>query len=171
MTQEIPEDSWPTIPIVSPKTESTKFMGEILDLDDEDTVDIILDFYHETLIPQLACAPDGSSSAHPQKGWMMSPEPPRKAVVIYDEKGMRGVWILKEGQIYYPCATVEDISGVFRALWAESIQHFDHVWGSTSNPVIMAFAQAAVQKTRWYGTPEVNDERIEWRRPDADIGS
>lgn len=162
----VPEDGWPAIPVLAPyETENPSFETTLLDMSDETAIDELLEFYVEKLIPQLACSPDGSLSPHPQKGWLMSHQSPKVVVVCRAEGELRGAWILKEGQIYYPCATVECIAAIFRSLWDETIQHFDYVWGSTKNPVIMAFAKKAVRVPRSPNSPAVNNEKLEWRKP------
>lgn len=166
---QVPEDGWPEVPVVAPYEyeQLPVFETELLDLGVEGLAEEVIQFYEDTLIPQLACAPDGSSSPHPQLGWLMSLSEPRHVVVCKIDGTLRGAWIIKRNQIYYPCATVEYIAPIFRALWDETIKHFDYVWGDTQNPVIMAFAQKAVRIPKSPNSPEVNDQRLEWRKPDA----
>lgn len=165
--ENVPEGGWPTVPVLAPyeTPDAPEFETGVVDPTDEEAVDEVLQFYVDALIPQLACAPDGSLSPHPQKGWVMSVQQPKTIVVCRDKGELQGAWIMKEdGQIFYPCATVEFIAAIFRALWDETIKHFDYVWGDTRNPVIMAFAQKAVRIPRSPNSPTVNDERLEWRR-------
>lgn len=167
MTSEIPEGGWPAPPVVAPyEYESLPtFETGLFDQHEPGAIEEILKFYHDTLIPQLACAQDGSSTPWPQEGWLLSDGAERTVVVCRIDGELRGAWIIKRDQIYYPCATVEYIAPIFRALWDETIKHFDYVWGDTKNPVIMAFAQKAVRIPRSPNSPEVNDQRLEWRRP------
>jgi hypothetical protein len=165
--ENVPEGGWPTVPVLAPyeTPDVPEFETGVVDPTDEEAVDEVLQFYIDSLIPQLACSPDGTLSPHPQKGWVMSTQQPKTIVVCRVDGQLQGAWIMKEnGQIFYPCATVEFIAAIFRALWDETIKHFDYVWGDTRNPVIMAFAQKAVRIPRSPNSPTVNDERLEWRR-------
>lgn len=166
MTESIPEGGYPEIPIVAPDeySELPVFETGLVDMSDESAIEEVIQFYVATLIPQLACSPDGSLSPHPQSGWLKSGEPPRTIVTCRVDGELRGAWIVKESGIYYPCATIDFIAPIFRALWDESIKHFDYLWGDTRNPVIMAFAKKAVRVPRSPNSPEVNDQRLEWRR-------
>lgn len=168
MTTDIPEGGWPEVPVVAPYEYETlpEFETGLFDLSTEEAVCDLIKFYEDTLIPQLACSPDGTLSPHPQHSWLMSSDTnsPRTAVVCRIDGELRGAWIIKRDQIFYPCATVEFIAPIFRALWDESIKHFDYIWGDTQNPVIMAFAQKAVRIPRSPNSPTVNDQRLEWRR-------
>lgn len=163
---QIPEGGWPEVPVIAPYEYSSlpDFEPGLMDSSDEAAVDELLAFYKTTLIPQLACAPDGSASPHPQKGWLMSGESIRTPVTIRVNDELVGAWILRNNGIYYPCAQLEFIAPIFRALWDETIKHFDYVWGDTRNPVIMAFAKKAVRIPRSPNSPVVNDEKLEWRR-------
>lgn len=165
-TPDIPEGGYPEIPVIAPYEYATLLTFEtgLVDMSDESAIEEVIQFYVATLIPQLACAPDGSLSPHPQPGWVRSQEPPRTIVTVRVDGEMRGAWIIKKNQIFYPCATIDFIAPIFRALWDETIKHFDYVWGDTQNPVIMAFAQKAVRIPRSPNSPEVNDQRLEWRR-------
>jgi len=167
MTQNIPEGGWPTIPVLAPyETPGVpQFEMGLLDPTDEAAVDELLAFYDEALIPQLACVQDGSTDPHPQKGWVMSPGSPRTVVTCRVDGELRGAWIVKEEQIFYPCATIEFIAAIFRALWVETIQHFDYVWGSTKNPIILEFAKKAEHVPRNWMDATVKHDRLEWRRP------
>lgn len=166
----LPADGWPTIPVVGVSAGAPQLVGELVDPADDDLLDEVLAFYRDALVPQLACSPDGTLEPWPQRSWVQSPEPPRVIVAVRDETGvLRGCWILKDlgsdgACIYYPVATIDAIAAVFRALWDETIRHFDYVWGDTSNPVIMAFAQKAVRVPPTPGSPTVTDSRLEWRR-------
>lgn len=169
MTIDIPEGGWPAVPVLAPYEipNVPTFETAVVDSQDEELVDEILDFYQATLIPQLACSPDGSMSPHPQKGWLMSDGAPRVPVTCRVDSELVGAWIIRNNGIYYPCATVDFIAPIFRALWDETINHFDYVWGDTRNPVIMAFAKKAVRIPRSPNSPTVTDEKLEWRRSDA----
>lgn len=159
------EQEWPKIPVVAPGDKPEEFTGEVLDLTDEKNVDALLDFYKIILVPQLACATDGSHPAIPQKPWVTAEG--RTAIVVRDINGvMRGSWIIKNNGIYYPCATIDNVALIFRELWDETIQHFDYLWGTTTNPVIMEFAAKAVRKTKTPGRPTLNGDKLEWRRPE-----
>lgn len=166
MTQEIPEGGWPEVPVVAPYEFPTlpDFETGLMDSTDGEAVDELLEFYKTTLIPQLACAPDGSSSPHPQKGWVMSEGATRTPVTCRVNGELVGAWIIRNSGIYYPCSTVDYIAPIFRSLWDETIKHFDYVWGDTRNPVIMAFAKKAVRIPRSPDSPTVTDEKLEWRR-------
>jgi hypothetical protein len=163
----IPEGGYPEIPIVAPYEYDAvpTFDTGLVDMQSESAIEEVIQFYVATLIPQLACAPDGALSPHPQEGWIKSESSPRTIVTCRVDGELRGAWIIKDNGIYYPCATIDFIAPIFRALWDETIKHFDYVWGDTSNPVIMAFAQKAVRTPRSPNSPEVNDRRLEWRRP------
>lgn len=80
------------------------FETELLDIQQEGLAEEVIRFYEDTLIPQLACAPDGSSSPHPQIGWLKSESDPRHIVACKIDGELRGAWIIKRNQIYYPCA-------------------------------------------------------------------
>ena len=166
MTVEIPEGGYPEIPVVAPYEYDAlpTFETGLVDMSDESAIEEVIQFYVATLIPQLACAPDGALSPHPQPGWLTSQNPPRQVVECRVDGVLRGTWVVKDSGIYYPCATIDFIAPIFRALWDESIKHWDYLWGDTRNPVIMAFAQKAVRVPRSPNSPEVNDQRLEWRR-------
>jgi hypothetical protein len=167
MTNEIPEGGWPSIPILAPyETPAVPTFETSLITDlDESIVDEILAFYKTTLIPQLACAPDGMNSPYPGKGWLMSSQQKKWFVICRADDVLRGVWVVKQdGQIFYPCATIDYIAAIFRALWVETIQHFDYVWGSTENPIILEFAKKAEHVPRNSMDATVSDGRLEWRR-------
>ena len=166
MTVDIPEEGWPEVPVVAPYEyeELPEFETKLLDPTNPEEVDAVVQFYKDTLIPQLACSPDGLLDPHPSSGWISSTGSPRTIVVSMVDDQLRGAWIIKDNGIYYPCATVEHIAPIFRSLWDETIKHFDYVWGSTANPVIMAFAQKAVRIPRSPNSPTVTDEKLEWRR-------
>lgn len=166
VTEQNPEGDWPELTVVAPYEyeELPVFETGLVDMSNESEIEEVIQFYVETLIPQLACAPNGEVSPHPQKGWVMSETPPRTIVTVRVDGELRGAWIVKANQIYYPCATIDFIAPIFRALWDETIKHYDYVWGDTRNPVIMAFAQKAVRIPRSPNSPEVNDQRLEWRR-------
>lgn len=166
MTVEIPEGGYPEIPVVAPYEYDAlpTFETGLVDMSDESAIEEVIQFYVATLIPQLACAPDGALSPHPQPGWLTSQSPPRQVVECRVDGVLRGTWVIKASGIYYPCATIDFIAPIFRALWDESIKHWDYLWGDTRNPVIMAFAQKAVRVPRSPNSPEVNDQRLEWRR-------
>lgn len=167
MTVEIPEGGWPSIPVLAPYEipDIPRFDTSPVDAQDEEAIDELLEFYHATLIPQLACAPDGSASPHPQKGWLMSGESSRTPIVSRVDGELVGAWIIRNNGIYYPCSQIDFIAPIFRSLWDETIKHFDYVWGDTSNPVIMAFAQKAVRIPRSPNSPTVTDDKLEWRKP------
>lgn len=153
---------WPTIPVTAPKGGGPPLKGEVLDVVDEATAAELEAWYRATLVPQLACVTTGLFPALPTANFITQ----QSAVVVRRDGELVGAWILKDGdEILYPCAVLDDVAGIFRALWRATVEARDYVWGSTTNPVIMAFAQAALQKVRWWGSPDVNDKRIEWRRP------
>lgn len=167
MTTEIPEGGWPSIPVLAPyETPGVPdFETSLVPLLDEERVDEILTFYEATLIPQLACVPDGSLTPYPQRGWLLSPQQKKSVVVCKVGDELRGAWIVKDdGQIFYPCSTIDYIAAIFRALWVETIQHFDYVWGSTANPIIMEFAKKAEHVPRNSMDATVKGDRLEWRR-------
>lgn len=168
MTQEIPEGGYPEIPVVAPYEYDAlpTFETGLVDMSSESAIEEVIQFYVATLIPQLACAPDGALSPHPQVGWLTSSQQTKTIVTVRVDGELRGAWIIKDdtGQIFFPCATIDYIAPIFRALWDETIKHFDYIWGDTANPVIMAFAQKAVRVPRSPNSPEVNDHRLEWRR-------
>lgn len=173
MSVDIPEGGWPPVEVQAPYEFPSlpTFETALLSASDEQAVDELLTFYHNTLIPQLACAPDGSLSPHPQKAWLMSGDAARVPVVSRVDGELVGAWIIKNNGIYYPCATVEFIAPIFRSLWDETIKHFDYVWGDTRNPVIMAFAKKAVRIPRSPNSPTVTDEKLEWRKGNAAANS
>lgn len=167
MTAEIPEGGWPSIPVLAPyETPGVPNFETSLVTDlDEAFVEELLAFYEATLIPQLACVPDGHLSPYPQKGWLISSQQKKSIVVCKVDGELRGVWVVKEdGQIFYPCATIDYIAAIFRALWVETIQHFDYVWGSTENPIILEFAKKAEHVPRNSMDATVSNGRLEWRR-------
>lgn len=167
MTQDIPEGGWPALQVIAPYEydEVPTFETGLLDASDEEAVDELLSFYQATLIPQLACAPDGSVSPHPQKGWLMSGQAERVPVTSRLNGELVGAWIIRNNGIYYPCSQIDFIAPIFRSLWDETILHFDYVWGDTRNPVIMAFAKKAVRIPRSPNSPTVTDDKLEWRKP------
>jgi hypothetical protein len=155
---------WPKIKVQGISDKSPPLTSGLLDLTDADARQELLTFYREMLVPQLACTPDGSHPPYPMDAWLVS-EPERTAVIVRGpELEMRGAWVIKENGIYYPCATIDHIALIYRALWDETIKHFDYVYGSTTNPTIMAFAQKAVRNPPSENSPVVTDERLEWRR-------
>lgn len=163
---QVPKGGWPEVPVVAPHEydQLPAFETGLIVMSDQEALREVETFYLNTLIPQLACAPDGSPSPHPQLGWLSSNNPPRSIVSCRVESVLVGAWVIKEGQIFYPCATIDFIAPIFRALWDETIKHFDYVWGDTRNPVIMAFAKKAVRVPRSLNSPEVTEQRLEWRR-------
>jgi hypothetical protein len=160
-------EEWPSIPVLAPyQTPGVPIFETSLvtDLNDE-TLEEVFNFYQTTLIPQLACAPDGLTSPYPQEGWLKSSQQKKSFVVCRADGVLRGVWVVKEnGEIFYPCATIDYIAAIFRALWVETIQHFDYVWGSTANPIILEFAKKAEHVPRNSMDATVSDGRLEWRR-------
>lgn len=150
---------WPTIPVVAPKRGGSPLEGAVLkpgELDEAET------FYHETLVPQLACTPDGHYPPHPTRARLEQ----WTVVGVRRDGELVGAWLVTDdGQLLYPCAVLDDIAGIFRALWDATRERFDFLWGRTDNPTIMAFAQKAIRVPPSPNSPSVVDDRIEWRRP------
>ena len=156
---------WPKIEVKGISETSPTLESSLLDLTVAENRAELLEFYQQMLVPQLACTPDGSHPPYPMESWLQI-EPERTAVIVRGpELEFRGAWIIKENQIFYPCATIDHIAAIYRALWDETIKHFDYVFGSTNNPTIMAFAQKAVRNPPSGNSPTVTDDRLEWRRP------
>lgn len=149
---------WPTIPVTAPKWDDLD--GELLEHVDDAMAAELHAFYEATLVPQLACNVSGKFPALPTVEFIAA----NSAAVVRRGGGIVGAWILEGDQLLYPCAVVEDITGIFRALWDATITGRDYVWGSTGNPVIMAFAQKAVRVPPSKNSPTVTEDRLEWRR-------
>ena len=155
---------WPTIPIVAPRDDGRAALtGALLEPPTEEQAADLAVFYATTLVPQLACSTDGKFPALPTLEMIRE----NAAVVVHRDGTLVGSWILRESEILYPCAVVDDIAGIFRALWAASTEARTHIWGSTGNETIMRFAQATgVDREAWRGgVPSITLERIEWKVP------
>lgn len=161
----IPEDGWPTIPIVRPRRTDPTFTGGVIDREDEASVDAVLDFYRSVLVPQLACGPDGADP-WPHKSWLMNPDKELTIVAVYVDGVMSGVWVIKEGAIFMPCVDPDHIAAAFRALWDESTKHVDYIYGTSDNVLIMKFAEAAMRRAPLPTSPRLSEDglRVEWRR-------
>ncbi len=162
----IPKE-WPKVEVTGIGDKVPEFTSSLADPQDEQVLEELLEFYQTFLVPQLACTPDGSAPPIPGKVWLQNENPVRTAVIVRGpELELRGAWIIKDNGIYYPCATMDHVAAIYRALWDETIQHFDYVWGSTMNPTIMAFAKKAVRNPPSANSPTVTDSKLEWRRPE-----
>lgn len=166
MTEQIPEGGWPSIPVVAPYDYEVlpEFTSGLVDMSDEAAIDEVLQFYKDQLVPQLACDPTGTFTPHPQEGWVKSKDPQRVIVEVRADGVLCGAWILRDGQIYFPCADPAYVAPIFRALWDETIKHFDYVWTTIKNPLVLAFANKAVRVPRSANSPYINGDRLEWRR-------
>lgn len=162
----VPEGGWPSIEILAPyeTPDAPEVEVSVLDLTDDEAVEELLQFYKDSLVPQMACAPDGSTSPYPQKGWLLSVQQPKLVVVARCDGALCGVCIYKAGQIFYPFADPRYVASIFRAMWAEGIKHFDYVWGKTENPVLLECIEKAQRIPRTPDCPVVNGDRVEWRR-------
>lgn len=165
MTSEIPEGGWPEVPVLAPyeTPEAPELVTGLVDMTDEAAVEEFLQFHKDRLIPQMVCNP--TAEPWPTLAWTLSQDPPRQIVVCHADGQLEGGWIIKGGGIYYPVANHEFIAATLRALWDETIKHFDYVWASSESPMIMAFAAKAVRIPARYSTPTINGDRLEWRRP------
>jgi hypothetical protein len=163
--ENVPADGWPAIPVLAPyETEQPTLETSLVDMSDEGAVDDFLQFHRDTLVPQLVCGPE-DQSPWPQKGWVLSQDPPRSIVICLANGVMDGGWIIKDGGIYYPVANHQYIAATLRALWDETIKHFDYVWANSESPMVMAFAAKAIRVPATYSSPKINGDRLEWRRP------
>lgn len=166
MTSSIPEGGWPEIPVLAPYElpDIPEFQTGVADLTIISLQEEVMSFY-QTLVPQLVCVPDGSMDGYPKLSWILSKDGPPKTVVICRAGStLSGVWIISKNGIHYPCVDTRYVAPIFRALWDESIKHFDYIWASTKNPAIMAFAQKAVRIPRKPSSPTLNGDKLEWRR-------
>lgn len=159
--------SYPTVPIlgINQTPDAPEFTTDFVDTTD-DNVDEALDFYNRVLIPQLACAVDGSHPAIPSKSWLQRTDPARQIVTVRSDGVLHGVWIVRDGQIMYPVANNDYIALIYRTLWDETIKHFDYVWAFTNNPVIQGFIKKAVRYPPLPSTPTLNAnaDKLEWHR-------
>lgn len=157
--------TYPEVPIlgINETPGAPDFETSINETTDENA-DEALDFYNRVLIPQLACAPDGSHPAIPKKEWIQRTDQERHIITVRDGEELHGLWIVREGQIMYPVANNDYIALIYRTLWDETIKHYEYVYAMTDNPVIQAFIKKAVRNPPLPSTPVVNGDRLEWHR-------
>jgi hypothetical protein len=146
--------------------EAPLLISEILDCTDPDVQQEVVDFYQRELDPLMICLNEAQSDPPtetriPQGPWLAAPG--RTVVGARLESGeLVGCWVVKDNGLWYPCIRLSLVVAGIRALWDETTQHFDYLWGSTDNPLIMAWAQQAKAPD----SPTVIEEhRMVWRRP------
>lgn len=114
----------------------------------EEILDELEAFYADRAVVDLACGitkhPDDETPLRPSipdRAWLAAEG--RTIVVARNTSGaLRGVWVVKNNRINYPCVWSQ-VAVVLRALWDESIKHFEHLEAVTDNPTVIAAAKAA----------------------------
>ena len=157
--------SYPKVKIVGiRKTKNAPdFETSVLDVSDEVALAEVMDFY-ETLIPQLACAIDGSHNPTPSSSWILATDRERKVILVKADGQLHGVWVVREGQILYPCANNKFLALIYSLLWTETIKHYDHVYAHSENPYILQLIVEATKPLSEADAPVLTGKDLEWNR-------